>query len=184
MAALTSTTSAIVLEPYKSLHNLGTKNKRSDERVSRVKNAARLLASVSGGEEPEPGDPPRTPSRLLSAHACHGCFSPDEAACLAALAEAHTQEHGWLTKRHAQHPTTDFSLHDAPPLWAFAEPLVTRRVLTTMRHLFFGAEDANVELCINDLFYVRYDGDTSGAQVPCFAARFARFDDALGRCVD
>jgi hypothetical protein len=154
MAALASG----ALEPYLSVRGLGTKTRRKDDRVARVRNAARLLASVAGGVEPEAGAPRTRPeSRLLAAHACHGCFSPGEAATLARLAEEHTLQHGWLTKRHSEHPTTDFSLLDAPALWAFAEPLVTQRVLTTMRLLFFGAVDAPVDLVINDLFYARYD---------------------------
>ena len=64
-----------------------------------------------------------------------------------------------------RHPTTDFSLHDAPLVWAAAEPAVSAVVLPTLKALFFGdARCAGVDLAINDLFYVRYDATTAGAQ--------------------
>ena len=69
-------------------------------------------------------------------------------------------EHGWLTKRHSRHPTTDFSLHDAPDIWAVCAPIVADVVLPALRAAFFGAGDpgAGAALEINDLFYVPATG--------------------------
>ena len=50
-------------------------------------------------------------------------------------------------------------------MWAAAEPAVSAVVLPTLKALFFGdARCAGVDLAINDLFYVRYDATTAGAQ--------------------
>ena len=146
-----------------------------EDTPERVQNAARLLASLvsadggggSGGAL-DPDHPASLPSRLLSAHCCHGCFSAAQIGSLVDAAERHVAIHGWLTKRHSQHPTTDFSLHDAPLAWSAAEPTVSGVVLPTLHRLYFGGGGANgsggATLTINDLFYVRYDGDTAGAQ--------------------
>ena len=148
------------LEPYLTLSCLGTPTKRRDERVNRVRNAARLLASLKSDDD----TPSTAPSRLLSAHAFHGAFTPDQITTVVGLVNAHVAEHGWLTKRHSSHPTTDFSLHDAPHIWAVCEPIVSRIVLPTLHAMFFGAGETGAAIAINDLFYVRYDADTDGAQ--------------------
>ena len=165
----------------------GGKGEASDEDSSdedeedtpeRVQNAARLLAGLVSGDgggsggalDPDPDTPALLlPSRLLSAHCCHGCFSSAQIGTLVDAAERHVAIHGWLTKRHSQHPTTDFSLHDAPLAWAAAEPTVSGVVLPTLHRLYFGGStgtngSGGATLTINDLFYVRYDGSTDGAQ--------------------
>lgn len=156
--------------PYLTLDNLGTRTKRRDQRVARVRNSARLLASIAGdggweariGAEMDDGAPV---SPLLSAHVWHAVFAPEQIKNVAALVEAHVTAHGWLTKRHASHPTTDFSLRDTPPLWAVCAPIVAELVLPALHAAFFGAAvGAGAVLAINDLFYVRYDADTAGAQ--------------------
>ena len=74
-------------------------------------------------------------------------------------------EHGWLTKRHSEHPTTDFSLLDAPRLWAATESARENVILPTLQQLFFG-EMGGATLVINDLFYVRYDARVEGPLRP------------------
>lgn len=176
-----------LLEAYKTLCSLGIEEDEDEEDEEReedaeeedadededdvtpahVRNAARLLASLL---PPAKEFAEVLESPLLAAHCCHECFSPEQIHRVTELAEAHVAEHGWLTKRHSRHPTTDFSLHDAPQVWAAAEPTVTHVVLPTLHRLYFGGgggngeESSGVRLTINDLFYVRYDGDTAGAQ--------------------
>ncbi|KAH8069218.1 mandelate racemase/muconate lactonizing enzyme [Aureococcus anophagefferens] len=82
---------------------------------------------------------------------------------------------GWQTTRHATHPTTDFSLHDAPHIWAVCAPIVAAVVLPALRAAFFAAGDpgAGAGLEVDDLFYVRYDADAPGAQTELEAHRDA-----------
>jgi hypothetical protein len=84
-----------------------------------------LAATDHGSSTTAPNCNSLEPSRLLSAHACHRCFNLEQIANVVRLAELHVAEHGWLTKRHSEHPTTDFSLLDAPSVWAAAEPIVS-----------------------------------------------------------
>ncbi len=168
-----------------------------DERVTplQMENSARLLASImmttlssTTEKKNEKNNTNNTninnnnnhPSqnKLLSAYCCHNCFSQEKIDDIMKLTEIHVAKHGWLTKRHAQHPTTDFSLLDAPLVWAAAEPIITNKVLPTLISLYFNNDDGDddnnnnnsysnnkqVTLKINDLFYVRYDGDTENAQ--------------------
>ena len=142
-----------------------------DESVSpaQVRGAASLLATMKQSEDDNADGALLTDDdgapRLLAAHCCHGCFPAATIADVVNLAEAHVAEHGWLTKRHSQHPTTDFSLLDAPLVLAAAMPLVSSVVLPTLHSLYFGGANAGaISLEVNDLFYVRYDGSTAGAQ--------------------
>ncbi|KAH8044323.1 mandelate racemase/muconate lactonizing enzyme [Aureococcus anophagefferens] len=80
---------------------------------------------------------------------------------------------GWQTTRHATHPTTDFSLHDAPHIWAVCAPIVAAVVLPALRAAFFAAGDPARGLEVDDLFYVRYDADAPGAQTELEAHRDA-----------
>ena len=158
------------LEPYKSLHGLGLESPAGSEAEGgAITSAARLLASVEGvvlGSDAAGA----APNLLLSAHAVHGAFAPAQIDRLVRLADAHVAIHGWMTKRHCNHPTTDFSLLDAPEVWAAAAPQVSATVLPTLHRLFFG-DDEDAALEINDLFYVRYDGDREGAQTSLEAHR-------------
>ena len=172
-AMLLSTSSPLertALEPYESLHGLGLEAPAGSEAEGgAITSAARLLASVEGvalGSDARGA----APGLLLSAHAVHGAFAPAQIERVVRLAEAHVAVHGWLTKRHCNHPTTDFSLLDAPEVWAAAAPQVTAVVLPTLARLFFG-DDEGAVLAINDLFYVRYDGDREGAQTSLEAHR-------------
>jgi hypothetical protein len=142
-----------------------------DEEETGLGSAARLLATLKDGvlAVDVAGDS-AAPSRLLSAYAVHACFSEDQILTLVGTAEKHVSIHGWLTKRHYVHPTTDFSLLDAPEVWAAAAPQVKSVVLPTLHRLFFN-DDAGAVLKINDLFYVRYDADTEGAQTELEAHR-------------
>ncbi|KAJ1458785.1 hypothetical protein M885DRAFT_512597 [Pelagophyceae sp. CCMP2097] len=148
---------SVFLEPYLTISALGPPTKKGDGRVSRVRGAAKLLATMQGGASAS-GIP-----KLLSAHACHGCLSAEECFKVTALAEKHVAANGWLTKRHNVHATTDFSLFDAPAVMAAAKPAVMRAAMPSLHKLFFaGAED--IGLTLNDLFYVRYSAEVEGGQ--------------------
>ncbi len=183
MAALLSNSPRATLAPYLTVHSLGIKKTKepADDDVSdsdsdedsdddivtpaQIRNAAKLLASVAGATLPGNSDEASsTESSLLSAYCCHGCMSQERITELIRLTEIHVAEHGWLTKRHSVHPTTDFSLLDAPKVMAVAEPIMASVVLPTLYKLYFNGDEEQVKLAINDLFYVRYDGDTANAQ--------------------
>ena len=101
-------------------------------------------------------------SGLLDVHVCHGTL--DQSACARArqLAEEHTAIHGWQTKRHDHHSTTDFPVKDSAALWSFVEPFMLNIVLPTMQELYFPGMDSalsreTLSLAIVDLFCVQYD---------------------------
>jgi hypothetical protein len=75
------------------------------------------------------------------------------------IALRHTAVHGWRTRRHIAHNTTDFKVADCAPLAALVEPLIARAVLPRLAALFFDATDATaaVHLEVTDLFFVKYD---------------------------
>lgn len=173
------------LEPYVTLFSLGIKptngpssdgasddddshddsddDSDDDFTPTQVQNAARLLATVAGAVADRETDE-AVENRLLSAHCCHGCMSEKTITELVRLTEIHVAKYGWLTKRHSVHPTTDFSLLDAPEVLAVAQPVISSVVLPTLYQLYFDGDHDQVKLEINDLFYVRYDGDTAKAQ--------------------
>ena len=72
--------------------------------------------------------------------------------------------HGWQTSRHAAHPTTDFSVVDAPALWSELSAVVERTVFPTLFELFFPTSSDATALTLNDLFFVRYDATTAEGQ--------------------
>ena len=78
------------LVPYLTFSSLGTPTKRRDQRVARLRDSARLLASLRSDEawearvRAESHTPPV--SRLLSAHAWHDAFAPAEIERVVALA--------------------------------------------------------------------------------------------------
>lgn len=191
MNGLDWTQTPACLVHYKSIHNLGDmgeedlqpaplvsslqlagsdsstdSDEEEDTSPESFRNASQLLASISCDQGHE--CKPQAVSRLFSAFCCHSCLSLEQISTVKTLTERHVAKHGWLTKRHSQHPTTDFSLLDAPDLWAFTEPIITSVVLPTLHQQYFGDKDpvgdGGAVLAINDLFYVRYDGSTPGAQ--------------------
>ena len=88
----------------------------------------------------------------------------DEADRLIAEAEAHVAVHGWSTRRHAFHPTTDIPVAGpdvAPALHAVLRPLVDDVVLPTLA-LHYNFEV--VELTLRDLFLVKYEAGVEGVQ--------------------
>ena len=99
--------------------------------------------------------------RILDIHICHGALHISLAAKIKALAEKHAEEHGWQTKRHLMHNTTDFSVKDSPVLWSLLEPIMLETVLPTLQRLYFPyAEcvmpDESLALHVADLFCVKY----------------------------
>ena len=117
---------------------------------------------------------PAAALRLCRVHRTAGCAAPPLCAEAIDIALRHVAEHGWRTKRHVAHNTTDFEVDDCAPLAALLRPLVARAVLPRIAALFFdsemvpgegaegaaacsGREAGGVHLEVNDLFFVKYD---------------------------
>lgn len=88
------------------------------------------------------------------------------------MALEHAAAHGWRTKRHGHHNTTDFSLRDAPAINRLLAPIVDSRVLPTLSRLYFPKNDkpgqdglsSEMLLTCEDLFLVQYDATQPGGQ--------------------
>ena len=89
---------------------------------------------------------------LLKPGTCRGFVNAIEA-----YAE---QNGGWTTKRHSSYPTTDIPIKSTP-LWPSVESVVRDRVFPILAQAY-GFEKRY--LSIRDLFFVKYDADTPGAQ--------------------
>ena len=50
--------------------------------------------------------------------------------------------HGWRTRRHHAHPTTDFSVRDVPEMWEAVAPTLAGVVLPTLHRLYSTATPA------------------------------------------
>tara|TARA_B110000208_G_scaffold151514_1_gene183058 strand:+ start:154 stop:1065 length:912 start_codon:yes stop_codon:yes gene_type:complete len=101
---------------------------------------------------------PLVVDRLRRVHRCANCLSAEVCAAAIAIALLHTAAHGWRTRRHIAHNTTDFSVFDCVELSALLRPLCNAVVCPTLTSLFFAPHDREcVRMRIEDLFFVRYD---------------------------
>lgn len=66
------------------------------------------------------------PSDMLGVvHVCGGGMSKSCCSAVLQLAQRHTDQYGWCTKRHVGHNTTDFSVKDVPELWGMSLPAIS-----------------------------------------------------------
>ena len=119
---------------------------------------------------------PAAALRLCRVHRTAGCIAPTLCSDAINIALRYVAEHGWRTKRHVAHNTTDFEVDDCAPLAALLRPLVAQAVLPRIAALFFDSEMSpeegaegeaigsdgdsaadGVHLVVNDLFFVKYD---------------------------
>ena len=111
-----------------------------------------------------PEDPSCTFQRgpLWAVHLFH-LLTIEEASALVQLAETHAAAHGWSTRRHAHHPTTDISVesHVAPALHSALQPLVDDVVLPTLA-LHYDFERAHLKM--REIFLVKYEAGVPGVQ--------------------
>ena len=89
---------------------------------------------------------PATERRLLGIHVCHGALSHSTCRQVMRLALEHTAAHGWETKRHLMHNTTDLPVRDSPALWSLLEPVMIGVVLPTLQVPFHPNSTPNLPL--------------------------------------
>lgn len=96
-------------------------------------------------------------NELFCIYQCH-CLTRTECAWILLKAQAYGE---WRTQRHNSVPTTDMEVLDVPELrdWLYE---CSRQVIFPTLASFYGFDPA--ECHYMDLFLVRYDADTIGAQ--------------------
>ena len=121
-------------------------------------------------------------NELFEAYCCH-YLTPSVCAHLVDEALMHAERHGWDTRRHSAHPTTDLELLKITSLEQWARQQLSDTILPTMA---FSYNFATSELSIEDMFFVKYEAcdDAEAAETaevePSMGAIEAGCRDRLG----